>query len=69
VLDLTIYCSILRAGQSKGAVLTIFGLGGLGHLGAQFAKALGYRVVVVDTRYAPIYLVGSCLNASNQSHP
>jgi D-arabinose 1-dehydrogenase-like Zn-dependent alcohol dehydrogenase len=55
----TIYNSILRAGQPKGAVLAIVGLGGLGHLGVQFAKALGYRVVAVDTRSAPIDLVNS----------
>jgi hypothetical protein len=53
----------------KGCGLDHFGLGGLGHLGAQFAKALGYGVVVVNTRYTPIYLVSSYLNASNRSHP
>lgn len=32
--------------------MAIVGIGGLGHLGVQFAKAMGYRVVAVDTRAA-----------------
>ncbi|CAE6455151.1 unnamed protein product [Rhizoctonia solani] len=46
----TIYNSIYRAKQPKGAVIAIVGIGGLGQLGVQYAKALGYKVVAVDTR-------------------
>jgi alcohol dehydrogenase, propanol-preferring len=55
----TIYHSILRADQSKGSIIAIVGLGGLGHLGVQFAKAMGYKCVAVDTRQPPIDLVMS----------
>lgn len=53
----TIYNSILKAKQPTGAILAIVGLGGLGHLGVQFAKAKGYKVVAVDTREAPVELI------------
>ena len=52
----TIYNSILNANQPKGSILAIVGLGGLGHLGIQFCKAIGYKCVAVDTREAPIAL-------------
>jgi propanol-preferring alcohol dehydrogenase len=54
----TIYNHILRAEQPKGSILAIVGLGGLGYLGVQFAKAMGYHVVAVDTRARPLELVG-----------
>lgn len=38
--------------MQPGDAVAIVGIGGLGHLGIQFAKALGYRVVAVDTRLA-----------------
>lgn len=53
----TIYHSILRAAQPAASILAIVGLGGLGHLGVQFGKAMGYRVVAVDTRPPPLELV------------
>ena len=58
----TIYQAIKKAaacGLPKGGVVGIFGLGGLGHLGTQFAKALGYRVVAIDVKDAPLELVKS----------
>jgi D-arabinose 1-dehydrogenase-like Zn-dependent alcohol dehydrogenase len=58
----TIYNSLKRAKQPKGAIVAIIGIGGLGHLGVQFAKAMGYRIVAVDTRQAPIDLVMSLPN-------
>ena len=32
--------------------MAIVGIGGLGHLGVQFARAMGYRVVAIDNRSA-----------------
>ncbi|KAI0118412.1 GroES-like protein [Nemania sp. FL0031] len=37
-------------GLAPGSTVAIIGIGGLGHLGVQFAKAMGYRVVAVDSR-------------------
>ncbi|KAF7553160.1 hypothetical protein G7Z17_g3822 [Cylindrodendrum hubeiense] len=36
----------------SGAVVAIVGIGGLGHLGIQFSKAMGYRTIAIDTREA-----------------
>jgi len=47
----TIYSSIKRCELKPGQWIIISGCGGgLGHLGIQFAKALGYRVVGIDAR-------------------
>ncbi|QRV80364.1 alcohol dehydrogenase [Ceratobasidium sp. AG-Ba] len=50
----TIFQSIYRANQPKGAIIAISGIGGLGFLGVQYAKALGYKVVAVDTRQSAL---------------
>ncbi|KAH7343370.1 chaperonin 10-like protein [Rhizoctonia solani] len=55
----TIYNSIIRAGKPKGSIIAIVGAGGLGYLGVQFAKAMGYRVVAVETRQPPTELLRS----------
>src|SRR5271155_5364813 len=56
----TIYSSIKRCGLSPGDWIIISGCGGgLGHLGIQFAKALGYKVVGIDTRPAALKLTES----------
>jgi D-arabinose 1-dehydrogenase-like Zn-dependent alcohol dehydrogenase len=34
-----------------GEAVAIVGIGGVGHLGIQFAKALGYRTVAIDNRH------------------
>lgn len=34
----------------SGEAVAIVGIGGVGHLGVQFAKALGYRTVAIDNR-------------------
>ncbi|KAF5683920.1 alcohol dehydrogenase [Fusarium circinatum] len=39
-------------GLAKGETVAIVGIGGLGHLGVQFAKALGFKVIAVDSREA-----------------
>lgn len=47
----TVYKGIVLAGLKRGDWLAIVGSGGgLGHLGLQFAKALGLKVVGVDAR-------------------
>jgi D-arabinose 1-dehydrogenase-like Zn-dependent alcohol dehydrogenase len=60
----TIYSSIKRCQLSPGDWIIISGCGGgLGHLGIQFAKALGYKVVGIDTRPAALKVaesLGSC---------
>lgn len=54
----TVYHSLLRSGVEHG-IIGIIGVGGLGHLAVQFAKAMGHRVVAVDTRAAPLELCRS----------
>jgi propanol-preferring alcohol dehydrogenase len=60
----TIYSSIRRCELSPGDWIIISGCGGgLGHLGIQFAKAMGYKVVGIDARPAALKLaesLGSC---------
>lgn len=46
----TIWTAILATKARKGSTMAIVGVGGLGILGIQFAKALGYRVVAVGSR-------------------
>ena len=50
----TVWGAIEKAttGLEPGDTVAIVGIGGLGHLGVQFAKAMGYQVVAVDTRPA-----------------
>jgi len=54
VLQATVWGAIEKATSSlePGDAVGIVGIGGLGHLGVQFAKALGYRVVAIDSREA-----------------
>lgn len=40
------------AGLEPGATVAIVGIGGLGHLGVQFAKGMGFRTIAVDNRPA-----------------
>ena len=59
----TIFSSIKRCQLSPGQWIIISGCGGgLGHLGIQFAKALGYKVVGIDARSEALQLAES-LNA------
>lgn len=46
----TVYNGILATGLKPGQPIGIVGIGGLGQLGVQFAKALGYKVVAIDNR-------------------
>jgi D-arabinose 1-dehydrogenase-like Zn-dependent alcohol dehydrogenase len=40
----------LNPDVQPGDAVAIVGIGGVGHLGVQFAKALGYRTVAIDNR-------------------
>ncbi|KAK8843346.1 hypothetical protein IAR55_007002 [Kwoniella newhampshirensis] len=51
---ITIYTAIKKAGLKPGQILAISGLGALGHLGVQMAKAMGLKVVGIDARPEPI---------------
>lgn len=44
---LTVYGALQQPGTRPGALVAIQGIGGLGHLGLQYAKALGYRVAAI----------------------
>lgn len=44
----TTYKAIKKANQKAGSWITVIGVGGLGHLAIQYAKAMGYRVIGVD---------------------
>lgn len=47
----TVYRSVLKTGLKSGEWVSFVGSGGgLGHLGIQFAKALGMKVIGVDAR-------------------
>lgn len=55
----TIYGALKKCRLSKGDLVGIMGLGGLGHIGIQLAKCMGLKVVAVDTRAEPIRLAKS----------
>ncbi|GJJ14585.1 hypothetical protein Clacol_008851 [Clathrus columnatus] len=55
----TIYSGLKVANLKSGQSVAIIGVGALGHLGAQFAKCMGLKVVCVDARQAPLDLVKS----------
>ena len=46
---ITTWSPIRRWGEIKGKKVGVVGLGGLGHMGVKFAKALGAKVVVFTT--------------------
>ncbi|KAJ0136108.1 Uncharacterized protein HZ326_20442 [Fusarium oxysporum f. sp. albedinis] len=52
----TVWNAIKQTGLEKGQTIGLTGIGGLGVLGVQFAKALGYRVVASDNRDAGLKL-------------
>jgi len=43
----TLFNSIRRTGAGPGDVVAVLGLGGLGHLGVQFAAKMGFRTVAI----------------------
>jgi len=44
---LTVYSALLRAQARPGSLVAVQGIGGLGHLGIQYAAWLGYRVAAI----------------------
>ncbi|GFZ49271.1 hypothetical protein JCM24511_07390 [Saitozyma sp. JCM 24511] len=52
----TMWTALRSLNLQPGQVVGISGLGALGHLGVQFAKAMGLKVVGVDARPYPIEL-------------
>lgn len=46
----TVYGAILASGVKPGQWLAMVGIGGLGHLGVQYAKALGAKMIAIDNR-------------------
>ncbi|KAL0935738.1 alcohol dehydrogenase GroES-like domain-containing protein [Colletotrichum truncatum] len=45
----TVFNSIRKAGIEQGNLVAIQGLGGLGHLGIQYANRMGYKVVALSS--------------------
>ncbi|AIZ59174.1 alcohol dehydrogenase catalytic domain-containing protein [Bacillus sp. FSL R5-0432] len=43
----TVYGGLVHAGASAGKTVAVLGIGGLGHLGIQFAKSFGCRVIAL----------------------
>lgn len=44
---LTMFNSLRRTGAGPGDLVAILGIGGLGHLGVQFAVKMGFRTVAI----------------------
>ncbi|ESZ98271.1 alcohol dehydrogenase [Sclerotinia borealis F-4128] len=58
---ITIWGGLVRAGLKSGEWIAIVGAGGgLGHLGAQFAKAFGLNVIAIDARDEGLQLAKDC---------
>ncbi|XAO25121.1 hypothetical protein I312_103931 [Cryptococcus bacillisporus CA1280] len=53
----TVYAGIKKAQLKPGDVIAISGVGALGYLGVQFAKATSLKVVAIDTRIEALELV------------
>ncbi|KAK2778798.1 putative alcohol dehydrogenase [Colletotrichum kahawae] len=45
----TVFNSIRKQGIEQGSLVVIQGLGGLGHLGVQYANKMGYKVAVLSS--------------------
>jgi propanol-preferring alcohol dehydrogenase len=57
----TVWGGLVRAGLKAGeSVAIVGGGGGLGHLGIQFAKALGLHVIAIDARDEALSLAKEC---------
>lgn len=46
----TVYGALLAAAPKPDQWLAMIGIGGLGHLGVQYAKAMGCKVIAIDNR-------------------
>jgi D-arabinose 1-dehydrogenase-like Zn-dependent alcohol dehydrogenase len=45
---ITTFNALRNSGAGPGDVVAVLGLGGLGHLGVQFARKLGFKTVAID---------------------
>ena len=55
----TTYRGLKRSGARPGQWVTILGIGGLGHIAVQYAKAMGLRVAAVDVSAEKLALAKS----------
>ncbi|RYF41685.1 MAG: zinc-dependent alcohol dehydrogenase [Comamonadaceae bacterium] len=67
---LTVYRALKRSGVAAGQKVAVFGVGGLGHLAVQIAKAWGAEVIALDLDAAKLALAtelgaAQALNAGN----
>ncbi|KAJ5605471.1 zinc binding dehydrogenase [Penicillium lagena] len=60
---ISIYGGIVRAGVPKGGSIGIVGIGGLGHIGTQIAKCMGYTVAAIDIKQSALDAVASYKHA------
>ncbi|OJJ48006.1 hypothetical protein ASPZODRAFT_95133 [Penicilliopsis zonata CBS 506.65] len=56
---ITIYRGIVQARVPKGGSIGIVGIGGLGHIGTQVAKCMGYKVAAVDVKQSALDTVNA----------
>ncbi|KAL4891027.1 chaperonin 10-like protein [Aspergillus ambiguus] len=56
---ISIYGGIKKADIPPGGSVGIIGIGGLGHIGTQLGKAMGYKVAAVDVKQSSLDLVKS----------
>ncbi|EYE97889.1 zinc binding dehydrogenase [Aspergillus ruber CBS 135680] len=56
---ISIYGGIVRAEVPKGGSIGIVGVGGLGHIGTQVAKCMGYKVAAIDAKKPALHSVAS----------
>jgi propanol-preferring alcohol dehydrogenase len=57
---LTVYRALKTAATSPGNLVAVFGVGGLGHLAVQYARALGARVCAMDITPDKLALARAC---------
>lgn len=56
---IAIYGSIVNSGVAPGGSLAILGIGGLGHIGTQIAKSMGYTVLAIDAKQEALDLANA----------
>ncbi|CAG9984548.1 unnamed protein product [Clonostachys byssicola] len=56
---MSVYGAIKKAEVPAGGSLAMVGVGGLGHIGTQVAKAMGYKVVAIDVKQSSLDLANS----------
>lgn len=65
----TSYKAVRLSGTRPGRTLGVFGIGGLGHMGLQYGKVAGGRVIAIDVNSAKLTLAAelgadACVDAS-----